>query len=197
MKQNITKIETDEYKVTYTNKLPLSNNYVIQIVESINKSKPSVVNISSSASFKIKKVGEIPLKTVAIFLTQDDSFVGFISANMHKDNTASLIMSGINYVPLPQNLDNLRNYLLHQKKQDVAIYVDEKYQRKGIGKKLIYIMLRYLAEQGVTNVKVSGIKDDVALKTYISTGALQTGEKTAVYENINQFIEMNTEHKKL
>lgn len=198
MEQIENKLETNEYMVTYSNRMELVNDYNIQVVEVEHKSQNiNPIKTNNTPTFKIKSVGEIPLKTIAIFLRQKDSFVGFVSSNIYRDNTASLIMSGINYIPLPPELDTLRNYLLYEKKQDVALYVDEKYQGHDNGKKLIYIILRYLSSLGITNVKVSGITDERALKTYTSTGAIETGNKTAIYENIKQIVEVNEHDKKL
>lgn len=198
MEQIENKLETNEYMVTYSNRMELVNDYNIQVIEVEHKSQNiNPIKTNNTPTFKIKSVGEIPLKTIAIFLRQKDSFVGFVSSNIYRDNTASLIMSGINYIPLPPELDTLRNYLLYEKKQDVALYVDEKYQGQGNGKKLIYIILRYLSSLGITNVKVSGITDERALKTYTSTGAIETGNKTAIYENIKQIVEVNEHDKKL
>lgn len=192
-------IKTNEYKVAYSNKISLLNNYNIEIVEfqNITPDTKQVVNSVKTAGFTIKKIQGKPLKTIAIFMSQNNQFVGFISANIYKDNTASLMMSGINYTPLPEHLNNFRNYLLYKKKQDVALYIDEQYRKQGLASKLIYLMLSYLSNLGITDVKVSGITNETALKTYTSTGAVEIGPKTAIYTELDKILNETNKPKTL
>lgn len=192
-------IKTNEYEVAYSNKISLSNNYDIEIVESqnITPDTKQVINNTKIPGFTIKKVQGKPLKTIVIFMSQNNKFVGFISANIYKDNTASLMMSGINYTPLPEHLNNFRNYLLYEKKQDVALYIDEQYRKQGLASKLIYLMLSYLFNLGITDVKVSGITNETALKTYTSTGAVEIGPKTAIYTELDKILSETDKQKTL
>jgi hypothetical protein len=153
------------------------------------------VNINWTPMFKIHEVSNIPIKTVTIFLTNNDEYVGHISANIYSNNTAGLSMSGIRTIPLPSNLDTIRNYILEVKHQDVALLVDEKYRKKGKSKELICLMLDYLIKEGIDDIIVNGISDEIAMKTYISTGVIKTGDNTAIYNNIKNVFNYESQFK--
>ena len=125
------------------------------------------------------------IKTVVIFLTSNDEYIGHISANIYSDNTACLSMSGIRNFELPDELNKYRDYIL---KHDVALLVNEKYQRMGYATKLINKMLEYLSELGINDLKVSSISDESALKCYLNTGAELIDDKNAIYRNIKNII---------
>lgn len=172
---------------TYTDKIELSNGYDIQIIENINKEPPSNINIENSNSFKINKIGLKPIKFSTIFLTKKDEYVGHVSANIYENNTADLSMFNLKMDELPQELDKLKQIILDNK-LNVALNVNEKFQDLGKGKELMIIILNYLITQNVQNVAVSGITNDIAMNTYLKTGAEKTSEKTAIYKNIKESV---------
>lgn len=190
-------IQDDTFKVSYSDKIAVNDNQSIQVIEKVVLEKDTnEVKINNVSGFTIKKVGSKVKKSISIFLTNKDEFSGFISATVHEDNTASITMSNINAIPLPPQLDEYRNYLLNEVHQDVALFVDRKYRHMGIAKCLIYLMLNYLNELGIEEVKVYGITNDVALKTYLSTGAFLIDNKTAVYQNLSQLLDNNITDRK-
>lgn len=145
------------------------------------------IKVNNNSGFTIK-IGTIrtPISTATIFLTRNDDYVGHISANLYSNATASLIMSGISSTELPSELNRYRNII---EKHDTALLVAEKYRRQGKATLLMNLMFQYLNEKGIKDLEVDGITDNIAMQTYLSTGAEKIGEKKAIYRNISRFIE--------
>lgn len=145
------------------------------------------IKVNKNAGFTIK-IGTVrkPTSIATIFLTREDDYVGHISANLYSNSTASLIMSGISSIELPSELEIYKEII---EKHDTALLVDEKYRRQGKASLLMKLMFQYLDKKGIKDLEVYGITDDIAMQTYLSTGAQIIGEKKAIYKNISRFIQ--------
>lgn len=145
------------------------------------------IKINNSPSFTIK-IGKMrtPTSTATIFLTRQGDYVGHISANLYNNSTASLMMSGIRSIDLPSELTQYTDII---ETYDTALLVNEKYRRQGKASQLMKLMFQYLDEKGIKDLEVDGITDDIAMKTYLRTGAEVIGEKKAIYRDIKRFIQ--------
>ena len=148
-------------------------------------------NNKSNLRIKINNIRR-PNGMAMIVLRQGKDYVGHISSNLYEDCTASLIMSGIRAIELPDELSEYRNLL---ERHDTALYVDQKYRRQGKATLLMKLMFQYLNEKGIKDLEVCGIVDDVAMQTYLSTGAEIIGEKTAIYRDIGRFFPKEKEEE--
>ena len=112
--------------------------------------------------------------------------MGHISANLYNNSMASLMMSGIRSIDLPIELTQYTDII---ETHDTALLVNEKYRRQGKASQLMKLMFQYLNEKGIKDLEVDGITDDIAMKTYLKTGAEVIGEKKAIYRDIKRFIQ--------
>jgi len=126
-----------------------------------------------------------PAKTSTIVLVENDEYVGHISANLYEDNVASLTMSGVRGIQLP---DKLGKFIDVIKKHDVALFVDEAHRNQGKAKQMLMLMFKYLVSQGINDLEVYGIASEEAYQTYIHTGAEAVDVEKVVYRNIKKFI---------
>lgn len=94
-------------------------------------------------------------------------------------------MSGIRGIDLPEELSRYRDVI---EKHDTALLVSEKYRRQGKATELMKLMFKYLNKKGIKDLEVSGITDEAAMRTYLSTGAEMIGNRKAIYRNIGRFI---------
>lgn len=174
--------------VNISNKMKLENGDDYFLIERnfLDENK-SNIKINNNPKFTIK-IGNIrkPTSTATILLTKEDDYVGHISANLYDNATASLIMSGIRGVELPEELSQYSDII---EKHDTALLVAEKYRRQGKATLLMKLMFKYLNKKGIKDLEVCGITDDVAMQTYLSTGAEMTGNKSAIYRDIKRFIQ--------
>ena len=143
------------------------------------------INNNPSSKINIRKI-RTPISIATILLTQQDDYVGHISATLYNNFTASLMMSGIRSIELPSELIQYADVIAAH---DTALLVDEKYRRQGKASQLMKLMLQYLDKKGISDLEVCGIVDDIAMKTYLKTGAEVVGEKKAIYRNIKRFIQ--------
>lgn len=183
-------------KINVSDKTRLKNGDEYLIIENnfLNvDSKDNVgVKINNNSGFRIKiETFRKPISTVTIFLTNGNDYVGHISANLYDNSTASLIMSGVRDIKLPNELSKYCNII---EKHDTALLVDKKYRRQGKATQLIMLMFQYLNEKGITDLEIDGITDDIAMQTYLNTGAEVIGVKKAIYRNISRFLQKE-EHK--
>ena len=113
-----------------------------------------MVKINNNPSFTIK-IGTIrkPISTATIFLTRENDYVGHISANLYNDATASLIMSEIRGIELPNELGKYSNII---EKYDTAVLVDKKYRRQRKATLLMKLMFQYLDRKGIRHLEVEG-----------------------------------------
>lgn len=176
-------------KINISNKIKLDNGdeYIIVERNFLDENRDSNIKINSNPSFSIK-IGKVrtPISTATIFLTNKDDYVGHISANLYDNSTASLMMSGIRNIELP---DELTKYMDIIETHDTALLVNEKYRRQGKASQLMQLMFQYLDEKGIRDLEVDGITDDIAMKTYMKTGAEVISAKKAIYRNIKRFIQ--------
>ena len=160
-------------------KVELKNGESFYLIEKTNL-KTNIVKTTSS-SFKIKRIPDV-LGSASIILTKDFEYIGHISSIIYKDKTAALYMNEIRNVNFP-------NELSYVNLEDKALVVDEKYRGQGKSKELIYLMLSYLASKGITQLYVNGITDEIAMKTYLGTGASQLTDTTAVYSELHIILQ--------
>lgn len=142
-----------------------------------------MVNIDNS-KIKINAYRK-PISMTSIFITKDEEYVGHISASIYEDKKASLIMSGIRNLELPEELSFFKDKI---EKMDVALQVDEKYRRKGKATELINLMLNYLCRKEIEDLEVDSISDEIAMQTYLKTGAERMDDKNAIYRNIKKIL---------
>lgn len=164
-------------------KIDLEDGNSYYLIEKANIVSGEIKDISNS-SFKIKNVNR-SVGMCSIVLMEEDNFIGHISVSLFDDNTASLTMCHLHSL-LPKELKGYEETI---KNHDVAIFVDEKYRGLGKSRELIYLMFCYLRAIGITDVKVSGITNDIAWKTYLGTGATPIDDRTAIYYDINKILD--------
>lgn len=178
-------------KINVLDKIKLDNGdeYILvekKILEEDGASNTSIkINNNPSFNIKVEKI-RTPTSTATIFLIRQNEYVGHISANLYNNFTASLMMSGIRNIELPKELAQYSDII---EAHDTALLVNEKYRRQGKASQLMNLMFQYLDENGIIDLEVDGITDDVAMKTYLGTGAEIIGEKKAIYKNIKRFIQ--------
>lgn len=161
--------------------------YLIERDFSKEKSENSpVVKQNNNSGFNIK-IGSYrkTITTATIFMTRDEDYVGHISAHLYSNGTAGMTMSGIIGIDLPEELSRYRDVI---EKHDTALLVSEKYRRQGKATELMKLMFKYLNKKGIKDLEVSGITDEAAMRTYLSTGAEMIGNRKAIYRNIGRFI---------
>ena len=159
----------------------LENGDKCWIVE--KKFENKTVNIDNS-KIKINAYRK-PCSMTSIFVTKGKEYVGHISANIYEDKKASLTMSGIRNLELPEELAMFKDKI---EKIDVALLVDEKYRRKGKATELINLMLNYLCRKEIEDLAVDSISDEIAMQTYLKTGAEKVDNKNAIYRNIKKIL---------
>lgn len=141
-------------------------------------------NIQINGNIKINNI-RIPKSTITIILTDNNDYIGHISANVYNNNTAALIMTGISNLKLSNELEKYQEII---NKSGVAIYVDEQYRKNGNAKKLMNLMLNLLNERGITSLEVNSISNYDAINFYVNTGAVLLDDKNAIYENIENIL---------
>lgn len=170
-------------EVNISERIELKNGESFYLIEK-SSTKSNKVDVSkSSSSFKIKSV-PVALGTAGIILTKGTEYIGHISAIIYPDNTAALYMNEIRNIILPEEISNIDL-------EDKALVVNEKYRGQRKSKELIYLMLNYLVSKGITTLYVNGITDEVALRTYLSTNAVQLSDNKAVYYDLNNILQSN------
>lgn len=178
-------------KINISNKVKLDSGDEYILVEKFfleeNGDRNTSIRINNNPSFtiKIEKI-RTPTSTSTIFLTRQGDYVGHISANLYNNSTASLMMSGIRNIELPNELAKYTDII---EAHDTALLVNEKYRRQGKASQLLKLMFQYLDGKGIRDLEVDGITDDIAMKTYLKTGAEVIGEKKAIYRDIKRFIQ--------
>ena len=176
-------------KVSILAKKKLENGEEYCLIENsfINESNENCSDIKINTSNLTIKLGNVrkPISTATIFLTKENDYVGHISANLYNNKTASLIMSGIRGIELPEELKKYREII---ENHDAALLVAENYRRQGKAKQLIMLMLKYLDKKGIKDLEVDSISDEIAMQTYLNTGAEKIGDNKAIYRNIRNLL---------
>lgn len=192
----------DTYNVKYTDRIELPNGYDVQIVELEYFNKDDEIQNIHEANvddtepkISILQRGSRPIKSCTIFLMKESEYVGQVSANLMEDQTANLSMFPLHFIELPSDAGSLRENLNSAHKDGVALKVVEEYRGRGISKVLMTLLLNYLSIQGIREVKVNGISGDIAMETYLKTGAEKTGENTAIYKNLKELLEKNKDNE--
>ena len=173
--------------VNISEKTKLENGDDIYLIEKTfpdeNHESNNNIKVTNTIGFTIKRPVHSPISTSTIFLTRNGDYVGHICANLYNNATSSLMMSGISSIELPNELGDIID------KHDTALFVDEKYRRQGKATLLMNLMFQHLNKKGIKDLEVSGITDEIAMRTYLSTGAEIIGPRKAIYRNISRFIQ--------
>lgn len=176
----------DEVNISDKRKLENGDDYFLIERNFLNVDNANI-KINNNPKFTIK-IGQArkPISTATILLTKEDDYVGHISANLYDNGTASLLMSGIRGVEFPEELSKYSDIM---EKHDTALLVADKYRRQGKATLLMKLMFQYLNKKGIKDLEVHGITNDIAMQTYLSTGAEMTGNRKAIYRDIKRFIQ--------
>ncbi len=167
-------------------KIDLENGNCYYLIEEYtNEEFNRDLNYINNSKFKIKTVKNT-LGTCTIMLMESGICVGYISASIFADNTASLTTGLITSDMLPAEIKDY--YEIFQNHAGYAIYIEENFRGLGKSKELIYLMFCYLRELNITDVLVRGITNEIAWKTYLSTGAVSVNYKTALYQDLDKLL---------
>ncbi len=171
--------------VNISQKMYLENGEYLYLIEEIHKKDNFEMKPPSNKKIRISNL-KVPYMTATIILVKKEEYIGHISALLYDNQMASFVMSGIRDIRLP---DEIEKYHEKINKCDAALLVDEKYRGQKKAKELIYLMFTYLNSKEIKHVEVEGISTEVALNTYLNTGAVQIEKNKAIYYDINKLLE--------
>ena len=157
-----------DYKAFFYETIPDKNN----IISAQRVSELYSNDLSQNVEEKITKIFDM-------IVTYHDKIVGYVETIMLDDDMAMMSMQHqLAKIKFPDGIEDT-DYLTDR--NNVAIFVDDNFRKKGVGEQLFNATLKYLNHNGIKSLKMEDVREK-AKGFYEKMGAEFEDEKTA---NIN------------